>query len=131
MTAPEKEEFYLLPFGSHHKEKSLDHLATQVYGRKYSAIQALDVKANDVWEVYDCRTQDDCEEYIWDHYKPLDRWLNMKLGDDISQPWDNGEDIAKYEFQIEREAPDPGYVIADLILKGHLPFGKYLCQVSW
>ena len=131
MIRPKTELFFLLPLGSHHGEESLSHIATEIYGKKYNALQALDRASNDTYQQYDMSTRDYCEEYTWNHYKPLDRWLNMKLGDDISQEWVDREEIATHEIQIEREAPDPGYVIADLILKGHLPYGKYLCEVMW
>ncbi len=127
----DKAEFFLLPLGNHHGEKSLGHIATEIYGRKYNALQALERASNDTYERYDMSTKGGCEEFVWDHYKPLDRWLNMKIGDDISHPWQDREEIATHDFEIEREAPDPAYVIADLILKGHLPYGKYLCEVMW
>lgn len=131
MIEVEKEEFYLLPLGSHHKEKSLSHIATEFYGKRYNALRALDRANNDTYEVYDLSTKDNCEEFIWEHYKPLDRWLKLNIGDDVSQSWERGPKIATYDFDIDDQAPDPSYVIADMILKGHLPYGQYLCEVSW
>lgn len=131
MLEVEKGEYYILPLGSHHKEKSLSHIATEFYGKEYNALRALEHASNDTYQVWDLSTPDECEDYIYDHYKPLDRWLGLKIGDDISHPWDDGPEIARYQFDIDDQAPDPSYVIADLILKGHLPHGKYLVEVMW
>lgn len=131
MITPEKEEYYLVPLGSYNGEKSLDHIATEFYGKPYKGFAAMERASNDTYQVYDLSTEDNCLDYTEDHYKPIDRWLALNIGDDVSFEWDNGPKIANYQSDIDEQAPDPGCALADMILKGHLPYGKYLVAVSW
>lgn len=129
-----REEFIILPMFAHEGEKSLDALATKFYGKTYCGQQTGEMIANDSYMVYDMRTEGDVEDYHpEDCYKPLSRWLSMKIGDTVEDTdrWPYGQKTITYESQIEREAPLPSYVLADLIRNGVLPYGKYLVRVWW
>lgn len=129
-----REEYIVLPMMSYNGEMSLDAIATKFYGKTYKGQQTGDMIPNDVCKVYDMST----EGYVLDYdaeecYKPLQRWLDMKMGDviDDTDRWPYGEKTVKYDFDIYREAPMPAYILSDLIKKGQLPYGKYLVEVSW
>lgn len=128
------EEYVVLPMFSHHGPTSLDAIATEYYGKQYKGQQTGDMLSNDTWQVYDMSTEDKCLDYdIEECYKPLQRWLDMKIGDVIedTDSWPYREKTVKYDFDIYREAPLPAYVLADLVRNHKLPYGKYLVQVMW
>lgn len=116
---------------THHGPNSLDAIATEYYGQSYSGQQTGDMMANDSWHIFDFSTEDDVAEYDpEDCYKPLTKWKNLRMGDPLPQPYDPDR-VVRYDFDIEREAPTPDYILADLIRNGVLPYGKYLVQVTW
>lgn len=116
---------------SYNGPNSLDAIATEYYGQIYSGQQTGDMMSNDSYHVYDFSTEDDVEDYQpEDCYKPLSRWKNMKMGDPMPEHYDPTR-VVTYDFDIEREAPMPQYILADLIRNGVLPYGKYLVSVSW
>ena len=48
------------------------------------------------------------------------------------KPWEDARGhIYDHDTVIVRAAPTPDYVLADLITKGVLPYGKYLLYVGW
>jgi len=126
----ERDEFYILPMFAHEGPVSLDAIATEFYGQKYKGQQTGEMISNDTYQVYDFSG----EQLDWyaDEYfdEQLERWQGLKIGDpNPSYHYPDG--VIKYDFEIEREAPTPPNVLADLINKGHLPRGKYLVEVSW
>lgn len=97
---------------------ALNEMAAQIYGKKYVAQQTGDMLPNNSVHEYDFSTEDDVEEETY-YADEFDSWQAMK------------EEDYDYDFQVYREAPEPGYMIARLIADGHLPHGIYLLYVSW
>jgi hypothetical protein len=120
---------------------SLDSIATRVYGRKYVGQQTGDMLGNDSVHHYDMSeyevdqldfdmNQEPRQHYVdWDPitqqaiYAEGVNWFEYWLGLDESK--------FKHDFEIYRQAPEPRYVLADLIKRGELPYGQYLLRVSW
>ena len=111
---------------------SLDKIATEVYGKKYVGQQTDEMLGNDSWHVYDMTTEDECQEaanlgdlefyddpYSRRYYFSVAGWLTRDTSND------------DYDFQDYRTAPSPECMLATLILEGHLPYGRYLIEVSW
>lgn len=70
----------------------------------------------------------------------LEYWLSLSHSSDpeVYTHADNpheGEDcygaVFKHDFQVYREGPSIGWVLADMINKGHLPLGRYLLHCTW
>ncbi len=71
-------------------------------------------------------------------HNQFEYWLSLRHDPDNPDNSDNphpGEDhygeSFKHDFQVYRQAPEPWYVLADLIRNGVLPHGDYLMEVSW
>jgi len=130
---------------SHMGEDSLDAIATRVYGRTYRGQQTGDMIGNDSHVVYNM-FPDDVEQLMYDmneepkrHYLGYDRvlrettyvegvnwfeyWLGLKI-----EPGTYGDNSPT---TVERAAPTPDHVLADLISRGELPHGKYVMHVWW
>jgi hypothetical protein len=128
----EKEEFYVLPVKAYGRGPCISSIATEVYGRSYNGIGS-GTESNDTFQTYDFRTEDMCKEFRWDHDEdatPLDDWLALKVGDEVTDDW-GSKRVIRYESDLERHGPAPSWVLADLILKGYLPYGQYLVETSW
>jgi hypothetical protein len=127
----EKEEFYVLPVKAYGRGPCISSIATEVYGRAYNGIGSGD-ESNDTYQTYDFSTEDNCLDYRWDDgdENPLKSWLALKVGDEVHDTW-GSKRVIRYEDDIERHGPNPSWVLADLILKGHLPYGQYLVATSW
>lgn len=93
------------------KDKTLFGIATKVYGRPY------------IWDTYDHddlpRIFDYDEEYcreivaeIPEHHPEFEQWLNLP---------------ASYRGH-DNPHPDTEVVLCDLIVKGYLPYGKYIIE---
>lgn len=119
---------------------SLDSIATRVYGRRYVGQQTGRMLDNDSVHHYDM-SEDEVEQLVFDmeqepkrHYIRYDphtkegvyaegvNWFEYWLG------LDEAEHSSK---DIDHAAPEPHYVLADLIKRGELPYGQYLLRVSW
>jgi hypothetical protein len=111
----------------HDGPDTLDAIATRFYGRKYIGQQTGDMLPNDSHVVYDM-DEDMVEQLIanleeereYSGFDSLQRWL------DAASPADRSEEI-----KLIRSAPEPDYILADLISKGELPHGKYVVRVWW
>lgn len=139
-----QETYYVMPMLDHSylewhddDEVSLDKIATDVYGKKYVGQQTGEMLGNDTYHLYDLSTEDEVLEWLQD---PEDMGFyqnpfSNSLGDityHTVKGWlarDTSND--KYDFDDYREGPEPHTMLATLIHEGHLPYGKYLINVSW
>lgn len=126
----EKEEYTILPMFAHEGPVSLDAIATAFYGKTYCGQQTGEMISNDSHEVYNFTTDEDVQRYREEGEEQIQAWLELKIGDPNPSFWYEGQPITN-ETEIERAAPSPSVVMADLIRKGQLPMGKYLVRVWW
>lgn len=127
---PEREEYIILPMFAHEGPMSLDAIATEVYGKTYCGQQTGEMIGNDSHMTYDFSTKESLDWYVSRAENEIQVWLDLKIGDRNPGYYERGEIITS-DTEIERAAPAPSYILADLILKGHLPMGKYLMSVWW
>lgn len=140
MFEPPSETVYLMEMMDHMGPDSLDAIATRVYGRTYVGQQTGEMIGNDTYVRYvmsedqvsylnSLMTKEPKSTYIgYDYAKregiyaegvnAFEYWLALPLGDH--------DDI-----DAVRAAPEPSFVLADLISKGELPYGTYLMHVWW
>jgi hypothetical protein len=125
-----REEYIVLPIMAHDGPMSLDSIATEVYGRVYRGQQTGEMIHNDSYKVYDLSTAERVERSWYNAEAEIVVWQGLKIGDRNPGFWHRGELITD-EIQIERAAPEPPKILSDLIKKGKLPMGRYLCHVWW
>lgn len=133
MITPPQETYYVMDMFDHGYAFSLDKIATEVYGRTYCGQQTGDMISNDTTVAYDFSTESDVLEWVdGESYRPAPEhahfdWANpvLNLVDWLAEP--DGE----FDFEHERLGPEPRTMLAHLIRDGHLPYGKYLINVSW
>lgn len=138
---------------------SLNLIATEVYGKEYHGQQTGDMLPNDSVHRY-VMDEEAVETELWEngpvrHYlgydsmrgntvyaegiSTFDYWQSLSHSDDPSKVTahsssdlvDHRGGVYRFDFEVYRQAPEPRWVIADLIKKGHLPYGNYLLYVSW
>lgn len=111
----------------------LDEIATRIYGKKYVGQQTGDMLSNDSWHVYDFPNKDECEEWAGlGNLNPYVDPLNGNVTYLSVAGWQARDKSAdKYNFEDYRTGPEPRTMLATLILDGHLPYGRYLIEVSW
>lgn len=154
MITPKQTTYYVMELFDHGGPESLDAIATRVYGRKYSGSRSMGdfAPGNDSWLTFDMTEdgwayKEGIEEFdspttrIYDEktrefltYKtsPLNYWLGLTkeppsyYSEERKAAWDPGEDR-----EIQEQAPDLSWVLADLIRRGELPHGHYLLRHWW
>lgn len=97
---------------------SLDEIASRVYGMEYVGQQTDNClpRGNYIFNFHGTEVVEEwCDDF--DQHFPI---------------WKAAHDAgAKYDFEIFRQAPGIGEVLADLIRRGELPYGKYLIGIDW
>jgi len=111
---------------SDHSPLSLAKVATEVYGRDYKPDYGIYEVNNDSIYEFRFNNEDDVKRGLdstWNQ-STIAKWLAV----DDTPP----EDVTSYFQKPSFNAtPDPSEVIADLISKGHLPYGIYQIHVSY
>lgn len=100
---------------------SLDAIVEKVYGRPYRTVSAAQCGNDTTLHFdYDKETVDDYLEDIREcDGDPIGDWLALDPKS-FEQP-----------YIYHRKAPAPDVMVADLINKGHLPYGNYQIYISW
>lgn len=127
MHIPKQKKAFFMPMFSHEGERSLDAIATRFYGREYVGQQTGDMLPNDSHVVYKMNRENVKqlmynleEEREYNGIDSLAKWLSAPATEDRREKLD-----------ILRAAPEPDYILADLITKGELPYGTYVLSVWW
>jgi hypothetical protein len=145
MHTPKQETMFVMEMMGHMGEDSLDAIASRIYGRSYVGQQTGDMIGNDSHILY-TMDKDMVEDILYNmnsepkrHYLGYDsatrtakyaegvNWFEYWLGLKI-EPGTYGDNSPT---TVERAAPTPDYVLADLINRGELPYGTYLMHVWW
>jgi hypothetical protein len=136
---------FIMEMMDHMGKDSLDAIATRIYGRSYKGQQTGDMIGNDTHIVY-TMDKDRVDDLIhsmnsepkrhYVGYNPttwegiyvegvnwFEYWLGLKI-----EPGTYGDNSPT---TVERAAPTPDHVLADLISRGELPYGTYLMHVWW
>lgn len=127
MHIPKQKKVYFMPMFAHEGEHSLDAFASRFYGREYQGQQTGDMLPNDSHVVYEM-SKENVEQLMYNleeerEYNGIDslaKWLSAPATEDRGEKLD-----------ILRAAPEPDYILADLITKGELPYGTYVLSVWW
>lgn len=140
----EKREYLWLPMEKREGAKSLDAIATEHFGRQYIGQQTGEIIANGSHFIWDLSSDAMLAEVMWDDAleSKLQNWLSLEMGGprtSVDYRFSDGEwgpvveekGTVEYDFHIYREAPEPEWMLAKLILEGVLPYGVYLVRVEW
>ena len=104
-----------------HGLPSLNEIATRVYGMEYVGQQTDDCLPRGI-SYFDLSEDPGSWEYR--HY--------LSIFDEQYPMWKAAHDAGStYDFEIYRQAPGMGAVLADLIRRDELPRGHYQIHVDW
>lgn len=127
MHTPKQKKAFFMPMFAHDGEHSLDAITTRFYGREYVGQQTGDMLPNDSHVVYKMN-RENVEQLMYNLEE--EREYN---GIDSLTKWQSAPDTQdrREKLDILRAAPEPDYILADLITKGELPYGTYVLRVWW
>lgn len=149
MHTPKSSTLYELELNDHAGPDSLDMIIRRVYDRRsYQGQQVGDMLPNDSYHEWDLSTEEDVEECLLGYDESgqyvlggaVQRWLNLPQPVYAETPYGDtptwkggywGEGHQYYLDYIRDLAPNPKTLLADLIRRGEMPYGRYLIHCWW
>lgn len=131
---------------------SLDKIIREKYDRRlYVGQQTGEMIGNDTYLVWDFSDEDDVLEQVnetygpdgsgnWVHRDFIREWLDkpepvVHTGyvHDTPETWKGGywAEADTYAMDYMRDAPEPNLLLAELIRRGEMPYGRYLIHCWW
>lgn len=94
---------------------SMDEIATSYFGRPYRGQQTENCQPSGIAR-YDMTTTESCLN--WENKEQIEEWLSKHPSD------------YEHDFELLRQAPGIGCVLAHLVLNEQLPYGEYVINID-
>lgn len=99
----------------------LENFVAEYYGQHWSFLSAIEVKANDVYDVIEVSKEEPDFYGEGESEKILQRWKDAPAPD---TSWKSRSDFEQY-------LPSPDIILWDLCRNDVIPEGEYLIHISW
>lgn len=144
MHTPKSSTLHELELNDHMGPDSLDMIIRRKYDRRaYEGQQTGEMLPNDSYHLWDFSTEDDVEERVLNTYGRDESGSFVSM--DLIQNWLDapepvyplrtpvywGEAYQYYLNYVRDLSPEPDLLLADLIRRGEMPYGRYLIHCWW